>query len=60
MTDLGKKMTAYRAKHRLSQKELADMCGVTLQTISNIEREVQSPSRVTEAKIQLVIGEEQE
>lgn len=57
---LSKDMVRYRAINRLSQRELAKMCGVTLQTISNVEREIQSPSKVTEEKIRLVIDEERE
>jgi len=56
---LAERMVIYRAKERLSQKDLAQQCGVTLQTINNIENETQTPSRVTVAKIELVIGREE-
>lgn len=45
----------YRAKNKLTMKEFAEMVGVTYMTISNIERGVQNPSRLTEAKIRLVM-----
>lgn len=53
---LAKRMVLYRAKERISQTELAHRCGLTLQTINSIENETQSPSKVTVAKIELVIG----
>jgi len=52
---LSEKMIQYRAKHRITQKELADRVGVSMQTICSVENEVQKPSKVTEAKIRLVI-----
>ena len=52
------KMVRYRAKHRLTQRDLADKAGVTVQTICNIETGQQTPSRVTEQKILLAIEEE--
>ncbi len=59
MGELSKEMILYRAKERISQAELARRCGVSLQTINSIENELQSPSKVTEAKIRLVIGDEE-
>ena len=56
---LEEKMLEYRAKERISQKELAARCGVTLQTINSIETGQQTPSRVTREKILLVIGKEE-
>lgn len=55
MSELSEKMVLYRAKERISQSELAKRCGLTLQTIYSIEKGVQNPSRVTEAKIRLVV-----
>lgn len=52
---LMEQMITYRAKERISQKELAARCGVSLQTINSIENGIQDPSKVTEAKIRLVI-----
>lgn len=53
---LAERMVRYRAKERISQRQLAERCGVTLQTINSVENETQSPSRVTRMKIELVIG----
>lgn len=52
---LGEEMTRYRARKRITQAELADRAGVTVQTICNIERDTQTPSRTTEQKIRLVM-----
>lgn len=57
---LQERMVQYRAIHRLSQKELAQKCGVSLQTINSIENGLQNPSRVTAAKIKLVVDAEAE
>ncbi len=58
MNDLANRIINYRAKHRLSQKEMADRCGVSAQTISCIERGYQKPNKLTLAKIDLVVGGE--
>ena len=55
--ELSEAMILYRAKERISQKELARRCGVSLQTINTVENEIQTPSRLTEQKIRLVIEE---
>lgn len=55
---LSERMVLYRAKERISQAELARRCGVTLQTINSVENETQSPSKLTVAKIELVVGGE--
>ena len=52
---LQEKMIAYRAIHKINQQELADRVGVSLQTINSVENGHQKPSKVTEAKIKLVI-----
>lgn len=52
------KMVEYRAKHGISQKVLAEKCGVSLQTINSVEQGIQKPSRVTEAKIMMIIKED--
>ena len=57
---LSERMVRYRAKERISQTELAKRCGVSLQTINSVENELQTPSKVTEAKIELVINEEEQ
>lgn len=53
-------MIAYRAQKSLSQTKCAELAGVTLQTWTMVERGIQNPSRVTEAKIRMVIGQEDE
>lgn len=57
---LEEKMLLYRAKHNLSQTELAKKCKVTSQTIHMVESGQQKPSRLTEAKIRLVIEEKED
>ncbi len=54
---LSEAMIEYRAKERISQTELAKRVGVSLQTINSIENGLQEPSKVTRAKIELVIKE---
>lgn len=56
MATLQERMIEYRAKEKLSQRALGERCGVTLQTINSIENGTQEPSKVTIAKIELVIG----
>lgn len=51
------KMVEYRAKHDMSQKVFAEKCGVSLQTINSVENGLQKPSKMTEAKIMMVIKE---
>lgn len=53
--ELGEKMVVFRARNRLSQADLAKMCGCSLQTINSVENGTQSPSKVTEAKIRLIV-----
>ena len=55
---LADRMVLYRAKERISQKELARRCGLTLQTVNSVENELQTPTKLTKAKIELVIGQE--
>ena len=52
---LAEKMLVFRAKHRISQVELAKMCGLSMQTISAIETEQQTPRKTTEMQILEVI-----
>lgn len=56
---LQERMVQYRAKERISQTELAERCGVSYQTINSVENGTQDPSRVTIAKIELIIGKEE-
>ena len=53
---LAERMLVYRARNRLSQGDLAKMCGISLQTVYHIENGIQEPSKLTVAKIELVIG----
>lgn len=55
MKNLSESILRYRAMHNLSQEEMAMRCNVTKQTIFNIEHGYQSPSKLTETKIRLVI-----
>lgn len=55
---LAERMVEYRAQERISQKALADRCGLSKQTVYSIENGIQEPSRVTQAKIELIIGKE--
>lgn len=55
---LSERMIEYRAKERINQSELARRCGVSTQTICNVENEIQDPSRVTIAKIEIVVGKD--
>lgn len=45
----------YRAEHDLTMREMAERVGVSLQTIMMIEHGTQTPSRLTEEKIKLVL-----
>lgn len=56
---LQERMVEYRAKNRLTQTQLADKCGISYQTLNSIEQGRQEPSKVTRAKIELVIGKEE-
>lgn len=59
MKKLCDRMIEYRAKERINQQTLADRCGVSKQTICSIETETQEPSKITLAKIELIIGKEE-
>lgn len=48
----------YRARNNLSMKSFAEACGVSMQTIYNIESVGQNPSRITRAKIEMLLGNE--
>lgn len=37
MVKLGRRIKAHRALHGISQKELAEKCGISSQTLSNLE-----------------------
>lgn len=57
MTDLQKAMITYRAKESIGQRELARRCNLSPQTINSVENGLQTPTKMTEAKILLVVGE---
>lgn len=46
----------FRAAHDLSQGQFAKLCNVSTQTIYSIENGLQTPSKVTEAKIRMVLN----
>lgn len=52
---LSQEILRYRAVHNISQGEMANRCNVTKQTIFNIEHEIQDPTKLTTAKIRLVL-----
>jgi len=54
---LQEEMIRYRAKKRISQTELARRCGLTVQTINSVENGSQTPSKLTEAKIKMILEE---
>lgn len=56
---LQERMIEYRAKERINQSELAERCGLSKQTINSIENGTQDPSKVTIAKIELVVGKDE-
>ena len=55
---LSQRMIEYRAKEKITQVELAERVGVSVQTICSAENGTQDPSKITVAKIELVIGKE--
>lgn len=54
MTGLALECFTYRAKHRLSQKEMGQKCGVDRTQIIAVEKG-RPVSRMTETKIRLVL-----
>lgn len=52
---LCEEMIQFRADNDLTQQQAAGMAKITLMTWGNVERGLQKPSRVTEAKIRNVI-----
>lgn len=53
---LGKKVRIERLKKEYSQDELAEISGISKQTISTIERGLSSPSALRIAKIAVSLG----
>lgn len=56
MTELAEKMVAYRAKHNMTQRELALKCKVSEVTIINAERGKRT-TNLTRGKIELAMSE---
>lgn len=56
--ELAAKMIDFRANNHISQKELANMCGLTVQTINSVENGRQRPSRLTCRIIENVVEKE--
>ena len=48
---LGEKIIRFRAKHRLSQVEFAEMCDISTQTLSAVENGLQELRKTTEMRI---------
>lgn len=57
MGRLTEDMLKYRAIKRMSQRSAADAAGISLQTWYSIEKGYQTPSKITETKIRLLIDE---
>ena len=49
--NLGIRMLTYRARHRLSQRKLADLIGENLITIYRTENGICKPHKVTEIRL---------
>lgn len=50
-TSLGVRMLIYRARHRLSQRKLADLIGENLMTIYRTENGICKPHKATEIRL---------
>ena len=60
MATLPERMVEYRARERISLQKLAERCGLCELTVRNVENGQQKPNRLTAAKIELVIGKEED
>lgn len=56
---LGERIIKYRAKHNMTQVEFAKKAGLSTQTIYLIESELQNPKKITIAKIEMILEEEE-
>lgn len=52
---LQEQMIQYRARERITQQEFAERCGLSKQAIHLVECGKRSPSKITQAKIELVL-----
>lgn len=57
--DIKQEMIEYRGRNGLPMAKAAAEAGITIQTWMNVERGIQTPSRLTEAKILAVIRKEE-
>lgn len=53
--ELSDLIVRYRAKHDLNQEEFAQRCGLTKQTIGAIESGLHGITKLTKAKIMMVL-----
>lgn len=59
--ELGEKILEYRARHRLSQEEFANLVQVNVMTINAIENgKRENPQRITVKKIEMILQEDKE
>ena len=52
---LQEQMARYRAENNIGQDKAAKLAGISVQTWCNVERGCQTPSRLTEGKIRLLL-----
>lgn len=55
MRSLAEECIHYRAFHGITQKQFADMLGIHVLTVINVENEKHKPSKTTEARIRMYI-----
>lgn len=58
--DIRQEMIDYRARNGLSMEKASKEAGITIQTWMYVERGLQTPSRLTEAKILAVVAKGEE
>ena len=56
---LGERIIMYRAKRDMTQVEFAKKAGLSTQTIYLIESDLQKPKKITVAKINLLLNEDE-
>ena len=56
--ELVNKIVGFRVRHNMTMKDFAELSGITLQTLWNIENGYHKPTRTTEYKIMQVIENE--
>lgn len=56
---IGEEMLKFRAKENISQETAAKRAGITKQTWYTVENGIQTPSKLTETKIRIVMDETQ-